>query len=223
MNILGYSYDADHHCEACTLAAHGVNGTLPDDAEDSEGNEIHAIFATDEWYETSIRTRQVLVCADCGAELDSIGADEATADEIEEFVSAYIACALWSSTDESDESGGRPLDENYSADDIADEADTAIRTDCEDFIAANIDNLRAAQALMVGFHTGDGSGNLVKRYRPSGYSFAQAGHDFWLTRNGHGAGFWDRGLGSVGDRLAVAARFYGEENLYAGDDGQLYV
>lgn len=21
----------------------------------------------------------------------------------------------------------------------------------------------------------------------------QAGHDFWLTRNGHGAGFWDRG------------------------------
>lgn len=21
---------------------------------------------------------------------------------------------------------------------------------------------------------------------------AQAGHDFWLTRNGHGAGFWDR-------------------------------
>ena len=20
----------------------------------------------------------------------------------------------------------------------------------------------------------------------------QAGHDFWLTRNGHGAGFWDR-------------------------------
>ena len=22
--------------------------------------------------------------------------------------------------------------------------------------------------------------------------FSQAGHDFWLTRNGHGAGFWDR-------------------------------
>ena len=29
----------------------------------------------------------------------------------------------------------------------------------------------------------------------------QIGHDFWLTRNGHGAGFWDRGLGEVGDKL----------------------
>lgn len=23
-------------------------------------------------------------------------------------------------------------------------------------------------------------------------NIAQAGHDFWLTRNGHGVGFWDR-------------------------------
>jgi hypothetical protein len=23
-------------------------------------------------------------------------------------------------------------------------------------------------------------------------NFSQAGHDFWLTRQGHGAGFWDR-------------------------------
>lgn len=29
---------------------------------------------------------------------------------------------------------------------------------------------------------------------------AQAGHDFWLTRNGHGTGFWDR------------PEIYGEEN-----------
>jgi hypothetical protein len=29
----------------------------------------------------------------------------------------------------------------------------------------------------------------------------QIGHDFWLTRNGHGAGFWDRGLGEIGDKL----------------------
>lgn len=25
-----------------------------------------------------------------------------------------------------------------------------------------------------------------------GDNIEQAGHDFWLTRNGHGAGFWDR-------------------------------
>lgn len=38
----------------------------------------------------------------------------------------------------------------------------------------------------------------------------QLGHDFWLTRNGHGAGFWDRGLGDVGERLTAAARSYGD-------------
>ena len=41
----------------------------------------------------------------------------------------------------------------------------------------------------------------------------QAGHDFWLTRNGHGAGFWDRGLGELGDRLSEAARIYGSVYL----------
>lgn len=35
------------------------------------------------------------------------------------------------------------------------------------------------------------------------------GHDLLLTRNGHGAGFWDRGLGDLGDRLTTAARVYG--------------
>ncbi len=29
-------------------------------------------------------------------------------------------------------------------------------------------------------------------YDRDGYSATRAGHDFWLTRNGHGAGFWDR-------------------------------
>ena len=36
------------------------------------------------------------------------------------------------------------------------------------------------------------------------------GHDFWLSRNGHGAGFFDRDLGPVGDRLQKAARAFGE-------------
>lgn len=35
------------------------------------------------------------------------------------------------------------------------------------------------------------------------------GHDFYLTRNRHGAGFWDRGLGIVGERLTASAHAYG--------------
>ena len=49
-----------------------------------------------------------------------------------------------------------------------------------------------------------------------------AGHDFWLTRNGHGAGFWDRGLGEVGDRLSNACKAFGSYDLYIGDDGKIY-
>lgn len=37
----------------------------------------------------------------------------------------------------------------------------------------------------------------------------RAGHDFWLSRNGHGAGFWDRGYGKTGERLHEASKPYG--------------
>ncbi len=56
----------------------------------------------------------------------------------------------------------------------------------------------------------------------SGLSSEQAGHDFWLTRNGHGAGFWDRGLGALGERLSKESKPYGSCDLYVGDDGQIY-
>lgn len=43
----------------------------------------------------------------------------------------------------------------------------------------------------------------------AGVSEGDAGHDLWLTRSGHGTGFWDRGLGELGDRLTEAAKSYG--------------
>jgi len=116
---------------------------------------------------------------------------------MEDFLHAYIACALWSSTDED----GEPLDALYSADDLAPEAIESMREDCEDFQAANAVDLDA-----------------------TGATDAQNGHDFWLTRNGHGAGFWDRGYDDdLGERLTNAAHAYGSSDLYVGDDGVLYV
>jgi hypothetical protein len=50
----------------------------------------------------------------------------------------------------------------------------------------------------------------------------RAGHDFWLTRNGHGAGFWDRGLGTLGNRLSAAAKVYSGCDLFVGDDARVY-
>lgn len=117
-----------------------------------------------------------------------------TKDDLDTFVEAYLECALWSSLDDS----GEPLDDTYDSGDIADDARTEMTRECTDFIDANTADLTNIDA-------------------------GQAGHDFWLTRNHHGAGFWDRGLGDVGDRLTKAAHAYGDSDLYIGDDGKLYV
>lgn len=118
---------------------------------------------------------------------------------IETILTHYAIAALWSSTDESDESGGEPMDNNYSIDDIAPETMQTMREDVTDFVSQN-------EALLI----------------ESGQSEEQIGHDFWLTRNGHGAGFWDRGLGAVGESLSDACRVFGGVDLYIGDDGKVY-
>lgn len=52
----------------------------------------------------------------------------------------------------------------------------------------------------------------------------QLGHDLWLTRNRHGAGFWDRGHSELlGDFLTLAAHSLHECILYEGDDGELHL
>lgn len=114
---------------------------------------------------------------------------------------AYLECALWATTDQSDDQGGEPLDANYSISDIHPSAVESSRVDLEDFITANGDLLDA-----------------------SGLDWEQIGHDFFLTRNHHGAGFWDRGLpGDIGTLLTSACRPYGEVWFYVGDDGTIYV
>jgi len=117
---------------------------------------------------------------------------------IYEMVQHYIVCALWSSLDESNESGGVPLERNYDADDIAPESYAKALKDCEQFVEQNA-------ALLEGLCAD------------------QTGHDFWLTRNRHGVGFWDRGLGDIGDKLTDACKKFGEQHAIVGGDGQIYL
>lgn len=47
----------------------------------------------------------------------------------------------------------------------------------------------------------------------------QAGQDFYLTRNRHGAGFWDSNWpNDVGQRLTKASHTYGTFALVCDDD-----
>lgn len=54
---------------------------------------------------------------------------------------------------------------------------------------------------------------------------AQMGHDIWLTRNGHGAGFWDRTEleGDLGQILTQYAEDIGPREIYRGDDDLIYI
>jgi len=71
--IIGYTFEADSHCVKCTQARFKVNpdakGYKPSDSDqnyipyngvDREGNNIHALFSTDELLFT-------VHCGDCGA------------------------------------------------------------------------------------------------------------------------------------------------------------
>ena len=58
----------------------------------------------------------------------------------------------------------------------------------------------------------------------SAWIIEQAGHDFWLTRNGHGAGFWDGDWPEpAATELTEAAHAAGEISAYLGDDGFIHL
>lgn len=122
-------------------------------------------------------------------------------DDIDEMFDAYVETALWSSTAEDD----TPLDSLDA--ELADSALDSMRKDVESFARENAHLIESADVT-------------THQYGRWG----RAGHDFWLTRNGHGAGFWDGDWEpeATAERLTDAAHAYGETYLYVGDDGMIY-
>lgn len=118
---------------------------------------------------------------------------------LDPFTIGFLVAALWSSNDESDDNGGEPLDANYSIHDFTKEALVDLAADCERFQEENADALSA-----------------------TGADDEQLGHDYWLTRNGHGTGFWDRDYPKTAEKkLTEASERAGEVNLYVTDDGEV--
>lgn len=106
------------------------------------------------------------------------------------MVTSYAETALWSSTDIGEDGDmGEPLDEDYSVDDIDNDTFAAMIGDCESF--------RDCHAA------------LLTDVEPS-----TAGHNFWLSRNGHGAGFFGSDAEHAGE-LQKATKPYGSVDLYA--------
>jgi hypothetical protein len=128
---------------------------------------------------------------------------------IDNVLSAYVKCALWAESAYAtvDDDGKMHHDENadqnfdalnFDINDVTPEALASMREDVESFLTIN-------------------AGDLL------GLTLTMIGHNFWLTRNHHGTGFWDRDLGERGDRLTQAAHAYGESNLLLSNDGTIDV
>lgn len=110
--------------------------------------------------------------------------------------------------DPSRNSGEPPADDNYGIDDLAPETLARIVKDCTEFLEQNAEMITGTDC----------------RLNSSGCDkWEQAGYDFWLTRAGHGAGFWDGDWEEpAGSKLTEASNGFGELSLYVGDDGKLY-
>lgn len=68
----------------------------------------------------------------------------------------------------------------------------------------------------------DNINDIYEYVSHDGFGFEQLGHDFLLTSRGHGAGFWDRGLGELGERLtdSVEGTMYDDYIFSLMDDGE---
>jgi len=114
-----------------------------------------------------------------------------------DFFEAYVTCAFWSTYADDEAGRGEFLDTSFTPMDLAPEALQQMQEDCSKFLEEN-------------------SGDI-------GLDFTRQGHDFWLTRNGHGCGFWDGGWEKeAGKRLTASSKRFGEVDLYVGDDGKIY-
>ena len=135
-----------------------------------------------------------------------------TTSEPDNFTKHYIIAALWSSTD----AEGNPLDGKYDLSDFAPEALAQAMEECSRFRAEN------APLLQHAYDSSEYRNNEAHPDNNGDGLEAMAGHDFWLSRNGHGAGFFDRGNARFWRGLQSAARDTGMRDIYAGDDDQLY-
>lgn len=119
------------------------------------------------------------------------------------FTLQFLETAIWSSSTGS-EDGDESMDVDYSVDDFDPEDRAKLEKECAEFWAQAPEGAK------------------------SRWTDSTAGHDFWLTRNGHGAGFWDGDYKYAsgeddGDVLTALSKKFGERTLYVGEDSKVHV
>ncbi len=128
---------------------------------------------------------------------------ESMSDDID-VLRSYIDTALWSSMDDL----GHNLDDKYDITDVDMSVISQARKDLELFF-----------------------NKTAHFFKGSKHEDDVIAHDFWLTRNYHGAGFWDGDYDDYDDLGDEAVRAltdlsqsqqFGMVDLYVGDAGKIY-
>ena len=125
--------------------------------------------------------------------------------EVDIATEQALGTLLWVSTDEDE----TPMDRKYSTEDFPEEMRLGMKKLLGDFMEANLVPL-VKSGHVAGF--GNDTGKIE-----------QIGHDYVLTTGGHGVGFWDRGLGELGDKLTEACHAERHEwYVFLDDEGELW-
>lgn len=136
-----------------------------------------------------------------------------TKTEIDLIVTSQLVSLLWSSGEEYDETGestGNMWDELYSADDATLELRAQLTEELAQWEDIEFYGDTTHDAMLKALDT------YVEHFGPDWPG--QFGRDLALTRNGHGVGFWDRGLGDAGDVLTDWAESLVTLNVFHGHD-----
>lgn len=119
--------------------------------------------------------------------------------DVTELVDQMIYTLLWSECDD----GCEPLEHMYCEHDVLPESRYYLTEVAESLLDS--ENEYAYDIAEYVEHKG----------------IEQLAHDFILTANGHGAGFWDRGLGELGERLTAMAKGYGSFSAQVRANGSV--
>jgi len=125
---------------------------------------------------------------------------------IEDVVKGYTEALLWVNTYHY----VRPSDDNEMAMELQRYGSAHVEFDLDDFDADDQYEIRQTVRGFIELNQADYRDYLNGMARHAYSPDEMFGHDLLLTRSGHGAGFWDRGLGELGDRLSEAASAYGD-------------
>jgi hypothetical protein len=151
---------------------------------------------------------------------------EMSQDNINEILRGYIECALWTEEERLEDELTYDIDdEDYKdMDDIERIINLNGKLDKKTFTSfisddIDVDSRISAYKDIKQFIKDSGDTAIKEAIDEKG--LFQLGMDIWLTRNGHGAGFFDHNYENE-EILMDASRKLKSKDLYVGDDNKLY-